>query len=174
MAQYNMLSVKISNSQLNKLKSAIKNRTEVTLNLSSDLIGNSNGKTKFPHKLLVTDTQVSKICKAFANGSSASIKFSKTYLCKIVQFGGVLRDRLILGNILSSVANKGIDIARNLGKDFLDKQIDRFNKEYITGSGIALANNEIKDIMKVIRSLENRGNLLKGTTRRIACEEGGF
>ena len=48
------------------------------------------------------------------------------------------------------------------------------NKEYITGSGIALANNEIKDIMKVIRSLENRGNLLKGTTRRIACEEGGF
>ena len=103
MAQYNMLSVKISNSQLNKLKSAIKNRTEVTLNLSSDLIGNSNGKTKFPHKLLVTETQVSKICKAFANGSSANIKFSKTYLCKIVQFGGVLRDRLILGNILSSV-----------------------------------------------------------------------
>ena len=77
MTQYNTLNVKLSNSQLNKLKSAIKNGTEVTLNLSSNLIGNSNGETNFPHKLLLTNTQVSKIRKAFANGSSANIKFSK-------------------------------------------------------------------------------------------------
>ena len=55
MAQYNMLSVKISNSQLNKLKSAIKNRTEVTLSLSSNLIGISNDETNFPHKWLLTN-----------------------------------------------------------------------------------------------------------------------
>ena len=77
----------MSNSQLNKLKFAIKNGTEVTLNFSSNSIGSSNDETNFPHKLLLTDTQVSKISKAFANGSSANIKFSTTHLSKIVQLG---------------------------------------------------------------------------------------
>ena len=58
MTQYNTLNVKLSNPQLNKLKSAVKNGTEVTLNLSSNLTGNSVGETNFPHKLLLTDTQV--------------------------------------------------------------------------------------------------------------------
>ena len=65
MAQYNTLNVKLSNSQLHKLKSAIKNGTELTLNLSSNLMGNSNDETNFPHKLLITDTHVSKIRKAW-------------------------------------------------------------------------------------------------------------
>ena len=117
----------------------------------------------------------SNIRKAFANGSPANIKFSKTQLSKIVQLGGVLRDIPIFGNILSSVAIKGTYIARNLEeKKFLHKQIDRLNKAYITGSGITLTNNEIKDIMKVIKSLENRGILLKGTTRKTTSQEGGF
>ena len=73
MTQYNMLNVKLSNSQFNKLKSAIKNGIEITLHLSSNLIGNSNDETNFPHKLLLTDTQILKIRKAFANGSSAII-----------------------------------------------------------------------------------------------------
>ena len=85
MTQYNMLNAKLSNSQLGKLKSAIKNVTEASLNLSSNLIGNFNDKTNFSHKLLLTDTQVSKIRKAFANGSSANIKFSKTQLSKMIQ-----------------------------------------------------------------------------------------
>ena len=68
MTQYNTLNVKLSNSQLNKLKSGIKNRTEVTFNLSSNLIGSSYDENNFPHKLLLTNTQASKICKAFANG----------------------------------------------------------------------------------------------------------
>ena len=76
MNQYNTLNVKFSNSQLNKLKYSIKKRTEVTLNFSSNLIGSSNDETDFPHKLLLNDTQVSKIRKVFANGSSANIKFS--------------------------------------------------------------------------------------------------
>ena len=80
----------MSNSQLNKLKSAIKNGTEVTLDLSSHLIGNSNDKTNFFHKLLLTDTQVSETRKAFANGSSANIKFSKTQLPKTVKLGGFI------------------------------------------------------------------------------------
>ena len=92
MAQYNTLNVKLSNSQLHKLKSAIKNGTELTLNLSSNLMGNSNDETNFPHKLLITDTHVSKIRKAFANGLSANIKFSKTQLSKMIQSVEILCD----------------------------------------------------------------------------------
>ena len=58
MTQYKALNLKLSNSQLNKCKSGIKNGTEVTLNLSSNLIGSSNDETNFSHKLLLTDTQV--------------------------------------------------------------------------------------------------------------------
>ena len=64
MTQYNTLNVILSNSQLNKFKSRIKNGTKVTLNPSSNLIRNSNYETNFLHKLLLSDTQVSKICKA--------------------------------------------------------------------------------------------------------------
>ena len=64
MTQYNTLSVKLSNSQLNKLKSGIKNGTEVTLKLSSNVGGDSNDENNFPHRLLLTNTQVSKrLCK---------------------------------------------------------------------------------------------------------------
>ena len=56
----------MSNSQFNKLKS----RTEITLKLS---FGYSNYDNNFPHKLLLTNTQVWKLCKAFANNSSANI-----------------------------------------------------------------------------------------------------
>ena len=69
MTQYNTLNAKFSNSKLNKLKSAIRKRTKTTLNLSSNLIGSSTDETNFLHKLLLTDTQISKICKTFANDS---------------------------------------------------------------------------------------------------------
>ena len=55
MIQYNGLYTKWSNSQLNKLKSAIKNETEVVLRLSTNMIGDSNDKANFPHELLLTD-----------------------------------------------------------------------------------------------------------------------
>ena len=74
MTQYNTLNAKVSNLQLNKLKSAIKNGTEVTVNLSSNIIGDSNDDNNFPHKLFLTNTQVSKLRKAFANNSTANIK----------------------------------------------------------------------------------------------------
>ena len=61
------------------------NESEVTLRLSSNMIGNSNDKTNFPHELLLTDRQVSSIRKSFENNSSADIKFSKIQLSKMVQ-----------------------------------------------------------------------------------------
>ena len=62
--QYNSLNVQLSNSQLHKFKSAIKNETEVVLRLSSNIIGDN--ETDFPHKLLLTNRQVANIRKAFA------------------------------------------------------------------------------------------------------------
>ena len=94
MTQYNILNVKLSNSQLNELKSGIKNGTEVTLKISSNAIGDSNDDTNFPHKLLLINTQVSRFRKAFANDSSANIKLSKTQLYKIRLSGGFL-DRFL-------------------------------------------------------------------------------
>ena len=76
MTQYNSLNVKLSNVQLNKFKSAIKDENGVVLRLSSNVIGDN--ETNFPHKLLLTNRQVSKLRKAFANNLSTDIKSSKT------------------------------------------------------------------------------------------------
>ena len=59
MAQYNSESEQLTNPQLNKLGSALKYVTDLTLKLSSNMICDSNGKTNFPHKLLLTNRQVS-------------------------------------------------------------------------------------------------------------------
>ena len=80
MAQYNSLNVRISTSQLNQLKSSIKNGTKVVLRLSSNMIGNSNDKTNFPHELLLTNRQVANLRKDFANYLSEDIKLSKSQL----------------------------------------------------------------------------------------------
>ena len=74
MTQYNSLNVKLSNSQLNKLKSSIINENDVVLRISSSMVGNSNGNTNFPHELLLTNRQVANIPKTFANHSSIDIK----------------------------------------------------------------------------------------------------
>ena len=129
------------------------------------MICESNDETNVLHKLLLTDRQVSGLRKAFVSCSSTNVEFSKTQLPRMMQSGGVISDISIFGNILLSVAEKGTIIARSFGEDFLDMQIDKFNKEYITGAGITLTNNEIKDIVKVIKSLEDKWILLKGTTR---------
>ena len=90
MTQYNSLNVKLSNSQLNKSKSAIKNETDVVLRLSSNMIGNSDNETNFPEKLLLTNRKVAYLRRAFAKRASTSIKFSKTQLSKMIQSGGFL------------------------------------------------------------------------------------
>ena len=77
MTQCNSLNVKLPNSKLNKLRSGIKNSTEVTLKISSNIVGDSNNEYNFSHKLLLTNTQVSKFRKPFANNSSANINFIK-------------------------------------------------------------------------------------------------
>ena len=100
MTQHHSLNVKLSNSQLNKLKSAIKNETEVVLRLSSIMIGDN--ETDFPHKLLLTNRQVANLRKAFANYLSTDIKLSKAQLSKMIGAGGFL-DKL-LGPLLKTAS----------------------------------------------------------------------
>ena len=82
MNQYNSLNVKLSNLQCNKLKCAIKNETDVVLRLSSNMIGNSDYKTNFSRKLLLTNRQVANPLKTFPNYLSTELKLSKTKLPK--------------------------------------------------------------------------------------------
>ena len=108
MTQYNSLNVKLSNSQLDKLKSAIKNETEVVLRLSSNMI--SDNETNSPHELLLTNRQVANLRKAFANHLSTDIKLSKTQLSKMIQLGG------FLGRLLGPLLKTGLPLIKNVIK----------------------------------------------------------
>ena len=88
MTQCNSVNIKLWNSQLNKLKSAIKDGAEVVLRLLWNMIGDN--ENNFPHKLSLTNRQVSNLRKAFANNSSADIKLSKSQISKMIQWGGFL------------------------------------------------------------------------------------
>ena len=181
MTQYNSLSVKLSNSQRNKLKSAIKNETDVVLRLLSNMVGNSGDNTNFPHELLLTNTQVENLCKAFANHLSSNIKLSKTQLSKMIQSGG------FLGKLLGPLLRTGLPLMKNvikpLAKSVLvplgltaaaSAAVAGIHKE-ILGSGhnnttLIISKNEMDDILKIVKSLENSGVLLKAVSETIQHE----
>ena len=108
MTHCNALNVKLSNSQLNKLKSGIKNCTEVTLTRSPNAIGGSNDETIFPQKVLLSDKKILRLGKLFVNGLSANINFSKTQLSKMVQLGG------FLGRPLGPLLKTGLLLMKNV------------------------------------------------------------
>ena len=110
MAQYNTLNIKLSNSQLNKVKSGIKNSTELSLKISSGVVGDSNDENNFMHKLLLTNTQVSEILIDFANGSSANTKLWKNQLHNLGQLGG------FLGRLLGPLLKTGLPYMKNVSK----------------------------------------------------------
>ena len=113
MTQYNSFNVKLSNSQLNELKSSIKNETDVGLRIASNMVCNSNDNTNFPHELLLTNRQVANIHKAFVNHSSTDIKLSKTQLSKMIQSGG------FLGNLLGKLVGPLMKVAKPSAKNVL-------------------------------------------------------
>ena len=108
MTQCNSLNVKLSNSQLNKLKSAIKKETEVVLRLPSNMIGDN--ETNFPHKLLLTNRLVANLREAFANYLLTDIKLSKAQLSKMIQSGG------FLGRLLGPLLKAGLLLIKNVIK----------------------------------------------------------
>ena len=186
MTQYNGLNVKLSNSQRNKLKPAIKNKTEVVLRLSSNMIGDN--ETNFPHNLLLTNRQVANLLKAFANYLSIDIKLSKAQLSKMIQSGG------FLGRLLGSLLKTGLPLIKNvikplaksvlipLGLTAAASAADAGIHKKIVGSGntttLIISNNEMEDIIKIVKSLEDSALLLTGVTETVQNvvkeQKGGF
>ena len=186
MTQYSSLNVKLSNSQ----QSAIKNENDVVLRLSSNMVGNINDNTNFPHEFLLTITQVENIRKVFAKNASTDIKLSKTQLSKMIQSGG------FLGRLLGPLLKTGLPLMKSvikplaksvlipLGLTAAASAADAGIHKKILGSGhnnntrLIISNDEMDDILKIIKSLEDSGVLLKGVCETIQHEakeqRGGF
>ena len=150
---------------LDFLKSAIKKETDVVLRLSSDKIGNSDDET---------NRQVTTLGKAFANDTSTDIKLSKTQLSKMIQSGG------FLGRLLCPLLKTGLPLMRSviqplaksvlipLGLTAAASVADARIHKKILGSGhnttLMISNDEMKDILEIVKSLENSGFPLKGVS----------
>ena len=175
--QYNKVNVKLLISQLNKLRSAIKNENDVVIRLSPNMIDDSNDKGNFAHELLLTGRQVSSILKAFANNSSVNIKFSKTQLSKMIQSGG------LLGKLLSPLSKTGLQLIKNvitplakgvlipLGLTAAASAADAGIHKKILRSGnttLIISNKDMDDLIKIIKSVT--GLLLKGVTESVQNE----
>ena len=156
----------MSNSQLNKLKCWIKNGTELTLETFDC---DSNDGNNFSHKMLLTNTQIS-------NGSSANIKLSKTQLQKIGQpgkflsrlLGPLLKSGLpLIGDVLKPLAKS---VLIRLGLTAVASAIDTSIYKKMFGSGVTtltILNEEMNDIMKIIKSLEESGLLITGVSQKM-------
>ena len=166
----------LSNLQLNKLKSRKKIGTEVTLKISLNAVRDSSDNNNFPHKLLLTNTQVSRLLKAFANGLSAKTKLSKTQLHKIRPLGGFLDSLLgpllktglsLIGYVLKLLA-KGILIPLGLTAA-ASATVAAIHKKMF-GSDVTtliISNEEMNDIVKIAKSLEEFGWQIKGIIETI-------
>ena len=155
-----------------------------------------DNKTNFPHQLLLTNRQVVNIGKAFANNSSMDIKLSKTQLSKIIQSGG------FLGRLLSPLLKTGLPLIENVIKPLAKSVLIHLGltasasaavagiHKKILGSGnhpvssalhmttLMTSNNEMEDIIKIVKSLEDSGLLVAGLTETVQNEvkeqKGGF
>ena len=178
MVEYSKVDCKLTNVQLNKLKKAVKSNEGATLRLSNI---NFN-KDETPHELLLTTRQDTKLRNALNNNSATNIKLSKAQIKKVIQSGG------FLGKLLSKLAGPLTKVAMPLAKNILAPlgltaaitAIDGSIQKKIHGSGVKLIieQEDMKDIMKIIKAIENSGILLKGVSKTIKNESkeqrGGF
>ena len=173
MTQYNTLNLKLSNLQLNKLKTAIKNGSDVILRLSSNMIGNSDNETNFSHKFLLTNRQVANLRKAFANHTSTDFKLSKAQLTKMQKRGFLkfLMPLLQSGLPLLKSVIKPLGV---LGLTAAALATDAAINKKILGSGnhttLIISNDDMQDLLKIVKSLEDSGILLDGITETVKNE----
>ena len=170
MVEYSEVNCKLTNVQLNKLEKADKSYEGATLRLG---IRHFN-KDEHPHELLLTTRQNTKLRNALNNNSATDIKLSKAQIKKIIQSGG------FLGKLLSKLAGPLMKVAMPLAKNVLAplglttamSAIDGSIQNKIHGSGVKLIieQEDMKDITKIIKSLENSGILLKGVSKMIESE----
>ena len=170
MVEYNKVNVKLSDTQLKKLKTAVKNKTRATLRISLKMCNGNN----LPHELLLITRQKTKVRNAFNNTMSTDLKLSKSQISEIIQSGG------FLGSLLSKLAGPLMKIANPLTKHVLallgvaapSAMVAGIQKK-IHGSGnttLIISNEEMNDIRKIIQALENSNILLKGVTKTIKNE----
>ena len=178
MVEYNKIDCKLSNIQLRKLKKAVKDGSELVLRLA---IKNFS-KDELPHELFLTTRQSTKLRNAVNNNMSTDIKFSKAQLKKLIQSGG------FLGSLLSKIAGPLMKVAMPLAKNVLVplglsaamSAIDGGIQKKMRDDGIKLMidNEDMNDIMKIIKALEKSGILLSGVGKTIENEvkeqKGGF
>ena len=183
MVEYNTVNAKLSNSQLNKLKSAVKNRQETILRKNSRILSAYN----LPHELLLTTRQTTKLRNATENNMSTDIKLSKAQISKIIQSGG------FLGKLLGPLLKTGLPLIKNIIKPLAKSVLIPFGltaaasaadariQKKMHGSGtttLVISNEEINDIIKILQALEDSNNLLKGVSEtiknQIKEQKGGF
>ena len=177
MTHNNSLNVTLPNSWLNKLKSAIKNKTEIVLRLSSNMI--SDDETNFLHKLLLTNRQVSNLRKAFVDKSSTDIKLSKNQISKLIQSRG------FLGRLLCPLLKTGLPVIKKLIKPLVKSVLIPLGltaaasvaaagiHNKLLGSGrttLIISNDQMKDIIKKVKFLEDLCLLLEGVSQAIQNE----
>ena len=143
-------------------------------------------ETNFPHKLLLTNRQVANLRKSFPNNLSTDIKLSKTQLSKMMQSGG------FLGRLLGPLLKTGLPLIKNvikplaksvlipLGLTAAASAADAGIHKKILGSGnhllhnntttLIISNDEMEDIIKIVKLLEDSGLLLKGASETIQNE----
>ena len=109
MVKYSKVNVKLTDTQLKKLKTAVKNKTGTTLRMSLKMLDGND----LPHELLLTTRQKTKLRNAFNNNMSTDLKLSKAQISKIIQSGG------FLGSLLSKLADPLMKVAIPLAKDVL-------------------------------------------------------
>ena len=160
------------------------------LRLSSNMIGNSDDNTNFPHELLLTNRQVANLRKAFAKNTSTDIKLPKTQLSKMIQSGG------LLGRLLGSLLKSGLPLMKSVIKPLAKSALiplrltaaasaaDAGIHKKILGSDhnnnttLIISNDEMDNLLEIIKSLQDSGVLLKGVSETIQNEakeqRGGF
>ena len=155
MIEYNKVSVKLTDTQLKKLKNAVKNKTETTLRMIFKLFDGND----LPQELLMTTRQKAKLRNAFNKNMSTNLKLSRARIFKTIQSGG------FLGSLLSKLAGPLMKVALPLAKNILvllgitaaASPIDAGIQKKIHGSGtttLIISNETMDDMMEIVQALE--------------------
>ena len=176
MVQYSNVNAKLTDTQLKKLKTAVKNKTGTTLRMNLKMLDGND----VPYELLLTTRQKTKLRNALNNNISTDLKLSKAQILKIIQSGGFLG--LLSSKLVGPLMKVAIPLAKNvLAPSGITSAIDAGIQKKINSSGITtliISNEEMNDIMKIVQTLEDFNILLKGVTKTIKNEtkgqKGGF
>ena len=177
MANYQEARVKLTNAQLNTLKYAAKNKTVTILRLNKKNFEDE----ELPCELFLTTRQLTKIRIAVAGNMSTDIKISKAQISKIIQSGGSFGYSLANWG-RKALTNVGIPLARDnlpgLVSNLTLSAMNKFDRKISRkGAGTArkgfalfISNEDMDDIIKIVKSFEDLGVLIAEVTETVKHE----